>query len=69
MTDNEMFNETIETLRLISEKAKEQEDLQLRNAATLHLRMVNSYTKAGFTRKEAIMVTTEIIKGIMGIKK
>lgn len=62
MTENEKM---LETMKLIAEKAKENEDIQMRNAALVHQRMVNSYMQAGFTRKEAIMVTTELIKATL----
>lgn len=62
MTENEKM---LETLKLMAEKAKENEDIQMRNAALAHQRMVNSYMQAGFTRKEAIMVTTELIKATL----
>lgn len=67
MTENEKM---LEFLKEMAEKAKENEDTQMRNAALVHQRMVNSYMQAGFTRKEAITVTTELIKATLyGRKK
>lgn len=59
MTDQE---KTIELLKMMADVAAKDEIVQMENAALAHQRMINAYMKAGFTRKEAIQVTTELIK-------
>ena len=62
MTDQEKM---LQLLKMASEKAKEDEMMQLNNAASIHSNMMNAYMKAGFTRKEALQVTTELIKAMV----
>lgn len=63
MTDQEKM---MELLKFMADKAAQDEINQLENAALIHQRMINAYMKAGFTRKEAIYVTTELIRSGIG---
>ncbi len=66
MTDQEKM---MELLQMMADKAAQDEKIQLENAALVHQRMINAYMKAGFTRKEAIYVTTELIRSGIGSSK
>ena len=59
MTDQE---KTLEFLKMLAEKAKEDAEIEIQKATMSHQQMVNAYMKAGFTRKEAIQITTELLK-------
>lgn len=66
MTDQE---KTIEMLKVMADMAAHDEIKQMENAASMHQRMINAYMKAGFTRKEAVQVTTELIKGLIAPRR
>lgn len=66
MTDQEKM---MEFLKMMSQQAAQDEMQQMKMAATAHQRMINAYMQAGFTRKEAIQVTTQLITASLGTKK
>lgn len=66
MTDQEKM---IELLKAIGEKASEEHQTQLIQSAKFHADWITAYMRAGFTRKEAINVTTQIIVGFLATGK